>query len=129
MPDATCAEGLVDCVGSGGVRVASCRGDCDGNRLDDRCELLQGASDCNRNATLDACDVPWDADGDGAVTRADYGLLYHCIDLPCESLPCGPGFVAGDVDPCCGLSDVDNDGDVDLRDFAELEILLGMPAP
>ncbi len=127
--DGTCAAAPIDCQASGGVRVPSCSGDCDGNRMDDRCQLVQGASDCNNNASLDACDTPWDGDGDGGVTTADYGLLFGCMTPPCAPGLCGPRVVAAEVDACCVLTDVDLDGDTDLRDFAEFEILLTMPEP
>jgi len=124
LADGTCSNAPLDCQASGGVRVASCSGDCDGSGVDDRCELAQGGSDCNRNATLDACDLPWDGDGDGVVSHADYGLLFGCINPPCGSAPCDPGLAGAGTSPCCALADVDGDGDVDLRDFAELEIQL-----
>jgi len=127
--DSTCSDAPPDCKAAGGVAVASCGGDCDGNRMDDSCELLQGGADCNGNRKLDVCDVPWDADGNGIVTRDDYGLLSGCMNPPCGAGLCGPGAVAAEANSCCSLADVDQDGDIDLKDFAELEVFLAPSEP
>ena len=81
----------------------------------------------------DDCDAPWDADGDGSTTRTDYALLVVCLRDPCPSVGCDPGAHAptiadASIPVCCGLADVDDDGDVDLRDFAVHARMMGGPA-
>ncbi|MCC6621788.1 MAG: lamin tail domain-containing protein, partial [Deltaproteobacteria bacterium] len=47
--------------------------DCDGNGLDDRLEIAQGAADCNANLRLDACDVEGPGARDGTWLVKTYG--------------------------------------------------------
>jgi len=100
--------------------------DCDGNGIEDACDLAGGAPDCNANGILDACDRPGDADGDGLISLADYGLLFDCITGPCTTGTCSPPLY---VSPCCVVVDADADGDVDAQDFAAFQASFGTPAP
>lgn len=54
--------------------------------------------------------LPGDCDGDGDVDPIDYTGLNSCF--------LGPG---GGLDPECDCFDLDDNGDVDLRDFAEFQ--------
>lgn len=56
-----------------------------------------------------------DGDADGDVDRDDYTVFVDCLEGPAESL----GF------PGCLCLDLDNDGNVDIRDYANLQILIG----
>lgn len=94
--------------------------DCDGNLIDDACDLSCAAgvhcavpgcgtgSDANANGVPDGCDSPGDVDGDGVVDLADFSAWGGCNT--------GPGGTA--VDPQCALFQADDDGDVDFRDLA-----------
>jgi len=120
--DGTCSyDDPETCVSLGGTVVPRCTGDCDGNGVNDACDVVvDEVLDCNADLQPDACDLPWDADGDGLITLQDYGLLARCIDAPCGAGGCGSG--AGFNDPCCIVADIDGDGDVDLFDASEFHI-------
>jgi len=105
--------------------------DCNGNLIDDTCDIAEGtAQDCNRNGKPDSCDIaagtsddnngngipdececPGDVDQDGDVDLADLTqLLAHYG----ESGPNIPG-------------DFDFDGDVDLKDLTVMLANYGRP--
>jgi hypothetical protein len=91
--------------------------DCDSNGIGDACE--PGATDCNTNGTPDECEVllKGDMNYDGAATPADWPAFSVCYTGPCDvsAGPCAPALYAA---PCCRSADYDDDGDVDLVDFA-----------
>lgn len=87
--------------------------DCNSNGIPDEDELA--GNDCNDNGIPDECDLPGDADGDGAVTFDDWLYFTDCMTGPCDVPICAPPLY---LDPCCWLRDFDDDGDVDLRDYA-----------
>jgi hypothetical protein len=80
--------------------------DCNGNGLDDVCEIISGdASDLNGNDVPDECDILGDLDGDGVVGITDF-LTLLAVWGPCPE-PCPPHC----------LGDVDTDCDVGVNDF------------
>lgn len=98
--------------------------DCNGNGVNDTCDLASGRStDLNANGRPDECDLPGDMDGDGLVTAADLAIVADCLEGPCRSAICEPPLYA---DPLCGLADVASDGDVDLADFAAIQLAAGV---
>jgi hypothetical protein len=60
--------------------------------------------------------VPGDSDGDDDIDAADFLRLAMCLG--------GPGWPQGSVAPCCCVG-TDADGDVDLADYAALQIAGG----
>lgn len=83
----------------------------------------------------DDCSHKGDLNCDGAVTTTDYPPFSLCLSGPCShtldgqtyvplclSLPCGEAPCRSDLaDGCCRLADLDEDGDRDLRDFAQFQ--------
>jgi hypothetical protein len=81
--------------------------------------------DCNDNTILDECEPgSGDMNGDGYVDALDYPALPVCMTGPCEPGPCVPPLF---TDECCILVDADEDGDVDLEDFAAFQLAFGSP--
>ncbi|UCE58928.1 MAG: DUF4215 domain-containing protein [Phycisphaerales bacterium] len=81
--------------------------------------------DCNCNAVPDQCEGgTGDTDGDGVVSLMDYSAIADCMTGPCQLGPCVPALYA---DLCCLLVDMDEDGDIDLADFARFQIALTAP--
>ena len=68
---------------------------------------------------------PEDFAADGVVDLADYAVLHACATEPCGASPCSPPLYQ---DACCVVADLDLDGDVDLEDFALLQLAWG-PVP
>ena len=106
--------------------------DTDGDGAGDACDRCPGSDDfhdCNSNGTPDGCEdlVKGDTDYDGAVTPADWVSFAECFTGPCDNVgaPCAPALYA---EPCCNAADTDEDGDVDLLDFAAFQGL-GAPPP
>lgn len=128
FPSACCSDAgvcsdfdVASCQSIGGTVVPPCVGDCDDNGWDDACDVVMGfAPDCNANLRPDSCDPRWESDADGSITLVDFARLAHCVGSPCSAGGCGSG--AGFTDRCCALADTDGDGDVDLRDLAELHL-------
>ena len=86
--------------------------DCNGNEVPDEQDIENLSSlDCNDNAVPDECEYRADRDGDGLTTASDYRGFVDCLTAPS----------AGSVERCCGLFDIEPDGDVDLWDFAYLQ--------
>ncbi|MGD8452192.1 MAG: hypothetical protein PVJ57_10270 [Phycisphaerae bacterium] len=97
--------------------------DCNGNGVNDACDLASGRStDLNGNGTLDECDLLGDLNGDGQITAADLELVAGCMTGPCPLAACDPPLY---VEPLCGLADAAADGDVDLADFASMQLMRG----
>lgn len=95
--------------------------DCNGNRVPDDCELA--GHDCNHNGGLDECE-PFelgDFDGDAWVGLADYQFLFDCLGGP-GAMPL-PG-VGTCKELCLRVFDLDDDGDVDLKDFAAFAAMI-----
>jgi len=97
---ATIAAGAGGCNGAGDCGWSDGDFDCDGDV--DGADLAQASG----------VPVAGDCDGDGDLTPADYDVSFAA----CHSGPSG-GLGAG-----CECNDRDMDGDVDLADFAELQI-------
>lgn len=62
---------------------------------------------------------PGNFDGDGLLELSDFAQVAGCLTGPCGSPPCEPSLY---VDPCCAIANSDNDGDVDLKDFAAFQL-------
>jgi hypothetical protein len=86
---------------------------------------LRANNDCNSNLTLDECEtlVTGDFNGDGFVTLDDVADFIACVVGPCDEAGCTPALYS---DTCCRLADVDADGDVDLRDFADYQTIFSI---
>ncbi len=115
--------------------------DCNTNALPDECEITAGSSaDCNTNGAPDACDIAdgtsldcnatgvpddcepiagGDFDADGQVTLVDFEWLPGCLGGP--NTPPAP-TPADCRDACLRAFDADDDGDVDLGDFARFQL-------
>ena len=85
---------------------------------------LFGPVDCNLNGLEDACErmADGDYDADGDVDADDYGFFHECL--------AGPGVLPEPVDGACvraclSAFDFDQDADVDLKDFSDLQIRWG----
>jgi len=105
--------------------------DCNGNTLLDGCDLAGGTSadcntnavpdecepDCNVNGIVDTCEVvhAGDFDADGDVDLVDALTLVDCLAGPAAS----PAPLASEcAATCLAVFDLDDDGDVDLRDYS-----------
>ncbi len=104
-----------------GVLIVSCFDDCNETGVDDLEELNAGLSmDCNHNLRPDECDFPGDISGAGLLSLGDFAFLAGCLSQPCTAVPCTPSLYS---QPCCSMMDFDADGDVDLRDLREFQLL------
>ena len=59
-------------------------------------------------------------DGDGLIELSDFAQVVGCISGPCSGAACEPGAY---ILPCCAIADSDDDGDVDLRDVAAVQLI------
>ena len=86
------------------------------------CVDCVNSNDCNSNLVLDTCETltPGDFNGDTLINSADLADFIACVIGPCGPEGCEPALY---TDSCCRLADVDLDGDVDLRDFADFQML------
>lgn len=91
-------------IDGGAIRFVRYGSDCDADGISDRCEVLAGAPDVNRDGVPDACaPVGADLTGDGIVDGADLGAMLS---------------VWG---PCAGCrADLNVDGRVDGNDLGIL---------
>ena len=124
----------------GAVYFLSLTTDCNANSVPDECELstypatdcdddgvidqcaIRGLTrrDCNFNDQIDTCELllAGDHDGDYDIDLNDAAHFIDCMTEPCNSEPCmAPTY----GNTCCALSDMDEDGDVDLLDYATLQ--------
>ncbi len=122
----TATGAMADCNGNlvpDGCELAA--NDCDLNDVIDECEIAADPGvDCNLNGTLDACEVfvVGDFNGDGSIDGVDYQSFEVVLKGPDAALNIPNG---------CGSMyrtafDIDDDGDVDLADFAGFSELLGV---
>jgi hypothetical protein len=122
--------------------------DCNGNEVPDEDDIADETSlDCNGNEVPDECEYRCDFDGDALTTLSDYREFVRCQHKPRSPVQPDPyRSHAGDsADPpggegqgwavptlrdyrgqpgvlgCCGLFDIEPDGDIDLGDFAFLQ--------
>ncbi len=83
--------------------------DCNGNEIPDENDMVNGTSlDCNEDEVPDECEYRGDFNGDRLTALDDYFAYTQCRTAP------GVEFTT----PCCGLFDIEPNGDVDLADFA-----------
>ncbi len=74
----------------------------------DACPGFDDRLDCDTDGLPDGCETPGDTDNDGLVTMSDYGVMASCLE--------GPSAIV--TASCYCTFDFDEDGDVDLLDFA-----------
>ncbi len=108
-----------DCNGNGlpdAVDVATGGSpDCNGNGFPDECDIAEGSSlDDNGNGIPDECEIPGDLNGNGVVDLGDHDAFLDCITAPGGGVPLG-----------CDAAEMDGDGDIDLSDWAQFQILFG----
>ena len=107
--------------------------DCNGNGVPDsqdiaECEGAPTCSDCNENGLPDECDtiVDGDFEDDGDGDLDDYMALADFLAGPDEPpTPAAPEC----VDACLRGFDMNDDGDVDLADFAGFEVVFTGSGP
>ena len=118
-PQGVCCDGTpchvtyeMTCTGTYGGDGSVCSGlDCDGNTVDDFCDLLAGVPDCQPNGIPDTCDIAGgtsaDLDGNGVPDTCDPDCNNNLIPDGCD-ISCAGGCAGV---PGCGLShDCQNDG-------------------
>lgn len=74
----------------------------------------QGTASVTKIDLIEVLAAPGDCSQDGVVDLNDYACFHDCL--------IGPG---GGVLPGCELADIDGDGDVDLADFKDFQVLSG----
>ena len=78
---------------------------------------MAGGSAANYVARWDGCySPPADFSGDGRLNLNDFGQWVGCMRGP-----------DADLLPGCNVAEIDGDGDVDVMDFAEMQILFRLP--
>lgn len=108
-PNGTCDTQLPDdCALLGGVyggALSVCAGtDCDSNGVDDFCDVLGGAYDCNNNLIPDVCELP----GHDCNTN---GILDECDVAFGTSPDCNENLIPDECDVASGASiDCNNNG-------------------
>lgn len=80
--------------------------------------------DCNATGTQDSCEVilAGDFDANGLVDLADYAGFDDCYSGP-GAAPSPASATCAAV--CLSAFDSDADGDIDLTDFAQLQLDMG----
>jgi hypothetical protein len=126
--------------------------DCNGNETPDDGDIAaQRSLDCNANEVPDECEYRGDFDGDRLTTLRDLAALQNCFTgspalLKEQWHTAGPtGYkpvpqmqntrpikpitakTATLPDPCCGLFDLEPDGDVDSADLSAILRVLSGP--
>lgn len=87
--------------------------------------VMPRVRDCNSNGVPDDCEaVPGDFNGNAYTDLSDFIDFADCQTEPCSDPPCAPVLYES---PCCILADSDGDGDVDLDDFAAVQVSFDMP--
>ena len=85
------------------------KGDCDGNRVLDICDVAAGAADCNGNRVPDSCDLArgmeQDCDGNGVPDA--------CQIAADPSIDCNGNGVPDSCDLAAGAADCDANGVID----------------
>ena len=97
--------------------------DCNLNGIPDECDIVAGTStDCNETGIPDSCELltGGDFNGDGAVNLVDFGWWPDCQSGPGKS-PSPPAAECSEA--CTRAFDMDSDGDVDLEDFAAMQLV------
>lgn len=98
-----CLGGLCEGTGPAGCNGNGCT-DCNEDGIRDDCQVLP---DCDNNQTPDACEPIGDGDADCDVDLSDSAGLQRCFRGSDTPAPAG-----------CFAFDVNNDGKVDLSDWA-----------
>jgi DNA-binding beta-propeller fold protein YncE len=97
--------------------------DCNDNDIPDGTDIAAGTSiDCNGNIAPDECDTieNGDANGDADVDLDDYAAFFDCAaGADQEPTPSSPECASA----CLSAFDLDGDNDVDLIDFALLQVV------
>ncbi|MFM1937113.1 MAG: hypothetical protein RI990_2072, partial [Planctomycetota bacterium] len=104
-----------ECKGSGSTVLGLSyvaigpKGDCDGNRVLDICDVAAGAPDCNGNRVPDSCDIATgqeqDCDGNGVPDA--------CQIAQDPSVDCNGNGVPDSCDLAAGATDCDGNGVID----------------
>ncbi|MBI1827035.1 MAG: hypothetical protein HY287_09725 [Planctomycetes bacterium] len=103
--------------------------DCNGNQIDDAVDIASATSlDCNGNGVPDECEYRADFDGDGLTTYNDFATFVGNFAGPIvRETASAPRERGGSGTNCSVLSDIDHDGDVDLKDFYGLQQVFVTP--
>ena len=117
--DAVVCEGAVDCTWPLGA-CCNTNGTCVDNVIELECVengtwtagMVCAGEDCNINGIDDACEPCGDNNGDGYTDLVDLATLVSCLT--------GPGGTASAE--CLCMLDADDDGDLDLRDYAAFQL-------
>ena len=97
--------------------------DCNADRIPDYCASDTGLAgmDCNFNGIGDQCDDAshGDFDANGVLDIIDFGYLADCQAGPNAAPSPANGSCTS---MCLQAFDADNDGDIDLKDFASFTL-------
>jgi hypothetical protein len=107
--------------------------DCNGNEIPDQDDIAaQHGLDCNANDVPDECEYRGDFDGDRLTTLRDIAAFQRCFTGATSKMttrPSKPITARNETlpDPCCGLFDLEPDGDVDSADLTAIQRTLSGP--
>jgi hypothetical protein len=108
-------------IGSSATHFPGCIGDADYTGIEDYLvgvENVCGRSfDCNSNGVPDECEFRGDIDGDGLTTLRDMAELQRCFGVADAASHGATKPRSHEGMGCCGLFDLEPDGDVDLADY------------
>ncbi|UCC29109.1 MAG: hypothetical protein JSU86_13010 [Phycisphaerales bacterium] len=96
---------------------------CDRTRWDSSCAGIANAL-CAGRSGPGTIQLELTAPPPVGLDLTDYAVFANCVTGVCSKPPCDPPLYN---DPCCLVSDFDNDGDVDLDDYAAF--LPGLAGP